>query len=70
MKVWNRHIQETLKEIEDYLLQEYKDEKEEKKRDWRTYEQRLMHRIKTAIRNLEPLIPGFLNSFLFCSANR
>lgn len=56
MKVWSRHIQETLKEIDAYLLQEYKDEKEETKRDWRTYEQRLMHRIKSAIRNLEPLI--------------
>lgn len=56
MKVWSRHIQETLRDIEEYLLQEYKDEKEDKKREWRTYEQRLMHRIKTAIRSLEPLI--------------
>lgn len=56
MKVWSKHIRETLKEIDDHLLQEYKDEKEETERDWRTYEQRLMHRIKSAIRNLEPLI--------------
>lgn len=56
MRVYSRHIQETLKEIEEHLLQEYKDEKGEVKRDWRTYEQRLMHRIKSAIRNLEPLI--------------
>lgn len=56
MKVWSRHIQETLKAIEDHLLQEYKNEKEETKRDWRTYEQKLMHRMKSSIRNLEPLI--------------
>lgn len=56
MKVWSRHIQETLKQIENHLLQEYKNEKKETKRDWRTYEQRLMHRIKSAIKNLEPLI--------------
>lgn len=56
MRVWSRHIQETLKKIDDYLLQEYKDQKEELKRDWRTYEQRLMHRMKSAIKNLEPLI--------------
>lgn len=56
MQVWSRHIKERLNEIEEYLLQEYKENKEKKKRDWRTYEQKLMHRIKTAIRNLEPLI--------------
>lgn len=38
------------------MLDEYKQNKEEKKRDWRTYEQRLMIRIKEAIKNLEPLI--------------
>lgn len=54
MKVWSRHIQETLKAVEDHLLQKYKDEREETKRDWRTYEQKLMHRIKSSIRNLEP----------------
>lgn len=49
-------IHQRLKDIEEFLLEEYKERKEERKRDWRTYEQRLMHRIKRAIRNLEPLI--------------
>jgi len=52
----SKQITERLKDIEEFLLDEYKESKEEKKRDWRTYEQRLMHRIKEAIRNLEPLI--------------
>jgi len=49
-------IRERLKEIEQFMLDEYKESREEKKRDWRTYEQRLMHRIKGAMKNLEPLV--------------
>lgn len=56
MAMTYKHIRERIKDIEEFLLQEYKDNKEEKKRDWRTYEQRLSKRIKEAIRNLEPLI--------------
>lgn len=52
----SKHIEQRLKDIEDFLLEQYKEGREEKKRDWRTYEQRLTHRIKEAIRNLEPLI--------------
>jgi len=52
----SKQITERLKDIEEFLLDEYKSSKEERKRDWRTYEQRLMYRIKEAIRNLEPLI--------------
>ena len=43
------------------MLDEYKENKEEKKRDWRTYEQRLMNRVKGAIKNLEPLIDEATN---------
>jgi len=52
----SKQITERLRDIEEFLLDEYKSSKEERKRDWRTYEQRLMHRIKEAIKNLEPLI--------------
>jgi len=52
----SKQITERLKDIEEFLLDEYKESKGERKRDWRTYEQRLMYRIKEAIRNLEPLI--------------
>lgn len=40
----------------DTIIKEYKEEKPKKKRDWRTYEQQFAYRIKTAIRELEPLI--------------
>ena len=52
----SKQITERLRDIEEFLLDEYKSSKEGRKRDWRTYEQRLMHRVKEAIRNLEPLI--------------
>ncbi len=40
----------------DVLLQEYKKDRPEKKRDWRTYEERHARRIKVAMRELEPLV--------------
>jgi transposase len=52
----SRDIQERLKEIDAFLLVQYKEAKKEKRRDWQSYEQQLMSRIKGAIRNLEPLI--------------
>lgn len=56
MRLWPKHLKDRINDVEDFLLQEYKSKKTEKKRDWRTYEQRLSKRIKDAIRNLEPLI--------------
>lgn len=55
------NIRDRIKDIDDFLLKQYKDRKVEKKRDWRTYEQQLMRRIKGAIRNLEPLIDQSIN---------
>lgn len=52
----SQDIRDRLKDIEEFLLEEYKANREERVRDWRTYEQRLMLRIKGAIRNLEPLV--------------
>jgi len=51
-----KDIREKIREIDEYLLEEYKKNHPEKQRDWRTYEQRLAARVKYAIRNLEPLI--------------
>jgi Transposase len=51
-----KDIKEKLKDIQEFLLEEYKQKNGEKERDWRTYEQRLAGRIGKAIRNLEPLI--------------
>jgi transposase len=54
-------IRDRIKDIDDFLLKQYKKSKVENKRDWRTYEQQLMNRIKGAIRNLEPLIDQSIN---------
>jgi hypothetical protein len=37
-----------LKDIDEFLLNQYKDNKAGKKRDWRKYEQQLANRIKGA----------------------
>ncbi len=57
----SQDIRDRLKDIEEFLLDQYKENKKEKKRDWQTYEQQLMNRIKKAIKNLEPLIDEATN---------
>jgi transposase len=52
----SQDIRDRLKDIEEFLLEQYKESKKIEKRDWRTYEQQLMNRIKGAICNLEPII--------------
>lgn len=49
-------LRKRLKFVEEFLMVEYKLAHPKKKRDWRTYEQQLMYRIKEAIRNIEPLV--------------
>lgn len=56
MQLRTNDIREKIRDIEEFLLNEYKKNHPEKKRDWRTYEQQLAARLKHAIRNLEPLI--------------
>jgi|GEM_PF-1510605 len=54
-------IRDRIRDIDEYLLKKYKESKPIEKRDWRTYEQRLMNRVKGAIHNLEPLIDEATN---------
>ena len=54
-------IRDRVRDIDEYLLKKYKENKPIEKRDWRTYEQQLMKRVKGAIRNLEPLINEAIN---------
>lgn len=49
-------LRQRLKFVEEFLMVEYKLTHPKKKRNWRTYEQQLMYRIKEAIRNIEPLV--------------
>lgn len=55
MRLKTKDVREVV-QLLDEIIEEYKEEKPEKKQDWRTYEQQLANRIKTAIRELEPLI--------------
>ena len=54
-------IRDRVRDIDEYLLNKCKESKTIEKRDWRTYEQRLMNRVKGAIHNLEPLIDEATN---------
>jgi transposase len=54
--ITNKKLSLKLKELEKILKQEYKLTYEQKKRDWRTYEQQYMKRVKNAMKNLDPLL--------------
>lgn len=68
MAVTYKDIREKLKDIDDFLLQQYKKNKEEKKRDWRTYEEQYALRIKEAMKQLKPLVDEAVNSIQIASA--
>lgn len=55
MKITNKKLTNALVILDD-IIEEYKKESPDKKRDWRTYEQRLAERLKTAYRELKPLV--------------
>ena len=55
-RVTGDDIQYKLREINEILGKKYRLEHPAKKRDWRTYEQEFSLRIKTAMKDLEPLI--------------
>lgn len=54
--VESKDILEKLKDIDDFLRDQYKTEHPEKERDWRTYEEQYAKRIKEAMRQLAPLV--------------
>ena len=53
--------------ILDDIVKEYKEEHPEKERNWRTYEQRVAERLKTAFRELKPLVHEAASSIHFVS---
>ena len=53
--------------ILDDIVKEYKEEHPEKERNWRTYEQRVAERLKTAFRELKPLVHEAASSIRFVS---
>ena len=55
-RVTGDDIQYKLEEINSFLSIRYRMEHPKKERDWRTYEQEFSTRIKTAMKDLDPLI--------------
>jgi transposase len=55
MKISNKGLNDVLKLL-DEIIEYYKEQSPEKKRDWKTYEQRYVDRIKILNRELGPLI--------------
>ena len=55
-KVFDDDIKTKLDEIDEIIARKYNSEHPMKKGDWRTYEQQFSHRIKTAIKELDPLV--------------
>src|SRR3989344_5859520 len=53
--------------ILDDIVKEYKEEHPDKKRDWRTYEQRVAERLRIAFRELKPLVHEAASSIQFIS---
>jgi transposase len=61
-KVYDRDIRLKLEEIDNILKKKYRLSHPKDKRDWRTYEQQFSHRIKTAMKELDPLIKEAVSS--------
>lgn len=61
MKITTKEVRETTSMIDD-IIEEYKEESTPKKRDWRTYEQRVARRLRTAFRELKPLVQEAVSS--------
>ena len=66
----SKEIRERLKDLDDFLTEQYKEAHPEKKRDWRTYEEQYALRLKTAMRQLEPLVNEACNIYIVPSPGR
>ena len=59
--ITDKQLTNTLVMLDD-IIEEYKKESPDKKRDWRTYEQRLGERLRTAYGELKPLVQEAVQS--------
>jgi transposase len=66
MKVKTKEIRELTKILDDIVAQ-YKEDNPKTKRNWRTYEQQVAERLKTAFRELKPLVHEAASSICFVS---
>jgi len=61
MEIKTKDIREITSIIED-IVEDYKEKSDSKKRDWRTYEQRVARRLQTAFKELRPLVQEAIKS--------
>jgi len=55
-ELWEKHIHDRLKELEQYLLEEYKKNHPQKEVDYAEYEKNFRQRFRKAMKELDPLI--------------
>ena len=55
MQIKTQEVRDVVR-ILDEIIEQYKEDSVEKKRDWRTYEQRLTERLKKAFKELKSLV--------------
>lgn len=55
MNVKTKEVRDIVAILDD-IVEDYKEKSDDKKRDWRTYEQRLAERLKKAFKELKPLV--------------
>jgi len=61
MKITTKEVRDITSILDD-IIEEYKEESTQKKRDWRTYEQQVARRLRTAFRKLKPLVHESVSS--------
>ncbi|MFH1669246.1 MAG: ISNCY family transposase [Candidatus Woesearchaeota archaeon] len=66
MKVNTKEVRNVVSMLDD-IVKEYKEKHPVQERDWRTYEQRVAERLKTAFRELKPLVHEAASSINFVS---
>ena len=66
MKIKTKDVRNLVSILDD-IVAVYKDEHPKIKRNWRTYEQRVTERLKTAFRELKPLVHEAVSTITFVS---
>jgi len=67
-RLLEKHIHDKLRELEDFLLEQYKKQAVQKKRDYAKYEKEFKQRFRRAMKNLNPLIEQATKNLRFYRA--
>ena len=66
MQITTKEVRDIVSILDD-IIEQYKEESSTTKRNWRTYEQRVAERLKTAFRELKPLVHEAVSTITFVS---